>query len=300
MANPTFLPEELVLILDHYLKRKSGGAPPISVLSAQLRSLQLHEGMADDATFRNVDGVGRAVRRFGGFDGTAPRERRTPSYQEVWEVFAFDSDACARAVTEILSGVNLDASARRTRQAVARDFDPAVRPNDPQWRKGAVGDSPESRQRLQEKASVGHHLLLCRMYERLLGAGWSRPTEMPRAIDLAATDQHQRRFIFEAKTITPANEARQARSGLAQLIEYRCAYGSSSDALVLLTSQPLALARCGALTDVGIASVVSFGDKSWAAGNALGQSFLERTGRDPHQALPGQRSTTARKGSPAR
>jgi hypothetical protein len=44
---------------------------------------------------------------------------------------------------------------------------------------------------------------------------------------------------------------------------------------------------------------VPFEDKSWAAGHALGRSFLERTGRDPHQGAPGQWSTTARKGLPA-
>jgi hypothetical protein len=79
---------------------------------------------------------------------------------------------------------------------------------------------------------------------------------MPTAVDLWARDPAGRRAIFEAKTIRSGTERTRMRGGLAQLLEYRYAYGDTADRLCLVTDAALALERTAFLESLGVALVV--------------------------------------------
>lgn len=92
---------------------------------------------------------------------------------------------------------------------------------------------------LREKASIEHHDLLKNLFGFLIEQGWTDIFEIPGAIDLLSTDTQGKRTLFEAKTITTANEIHQVRSGFSQLCEYRYFFGMPSDALCLVTDAPI-------------------------------------------------------------
>ena len=123
---------------------------------------------------------------------------------------------------------------------------------------------------LTEKARQGHHELLTRLFHRLKKAGWTDIGEIPGSIDLWARDPEGRRVIFEAKTISTANELSQTRSGLAQLLEYRADYGVDDDQICLVCDQELDRRRSSILERCGVAvlSLPETGVVKWAG--ALG------------------------------
>lgn len=127
---------------------------------------------------------------------------------------------------------------------------------------------------LQEKANAGHHALLVALHSHLADAGWSDLHEIPLAIDLQGTDPAGRTTIFEAKTISDSNEIRQARGGLAQLLEYRQDYGGPDDRLCLAVDRELNERRRDLLDRLGIGVALVRAGSEVRALNTAGASAL--------------------------
>lgn len=104
---------------------------------------------------------------------------------------------------------------------------------------------------LQEKARQAHHELLVRLQAALESAGWSEIEEIPAAIDLRGQHPNGGMVIFEAKTLRD-NEISQARSGLAQLLEYRLDYGQPDNDICLVVDRELSEHRVALLERLGV------------------------------------------------
>jgi hypothetical protein len=90
----------------------------------------------------------------------------------------------------------------------------------------------------------------------LVNRGWTEPQEIVGAIDLVSSSPSGIRTIFEAKTISDANEGAQCRSALGQLLEYRCFHGSRDDSLCLVVDRAPHERRVELLAQLGIAVVL--------------------------------------------
>jgi hypothetical protein len=170
----------------------------------------------------------------------------------VWR-FQLRFDASARPIAARASALPYSPGAVRASPTL-RPFDPSRTPATP-----AVPRQPESPDeiaRLQEKAASGHQRMLVMLYAELRNRGWTELAEMPTAVDLWARDPTGRRVIFEAKTIRLGTERARVRGGLAQLLEYRYAYGTANDHLCLVTDAALATERVAFLDSLGIALIV--------------------------------------------
>lgn len=136
-----------------------------------------------------------------------------------------------------------------------RPFDPDRRPA-PLRATDAIAD-PEETAALREKAQQGHHDLLVCLDRELAAAGWGAVEEIPSAIDLRATTPAGVNVIFEAKTIAGSNETEQARSALAQLLEYRQEYGHPEDGICVVVDVALSERRVDVLGRLGVGVVVA-------------------------------------------
>ena len=105
-------------------------------------------------------------------------------------------------------------------------------PEDIQVAAGRVND-PEKRAALMAKASQGHQRTLNALASQLEGLAFEL-TEQPDGFDLYARHEVRGSHIFEIKTWTVANLAKQVRSGWAQLYEYRYRNASVLEADVTL------------------------------------------------------------------
>jgi hypothetical protein len=170
----------------------------------------------------------------------------------VWR-FQLRFDAHARAIAARASALPYSPGGAR-RSAASRPFDPTRVPTPPAAAAGP--ETPEETARLHEKAASGHQQILVTLYRHLHTRGWTELTEMATAVDLWARDPVGRRAIFEAKTIRSGVERTRVRSGLAQLLEYRYAYGNADDRLCLVTDAALAAERTAFLESLGVALVV--------------------------------------------
>jgi hypothetical protein len=153
---------------------------------------------------------------------------------------------------------------RRPARRQARRFDPAAPPPAPP-RPGQPGSTPEERAQLLEQATKGHHELVKTLAVHLAKAGWTQIEEVPGGPDLWAT-KADRRVIFEAKTLRNSNAAHQVRLAIAQLLEYRFIYGTSSDSLCLLTDAPVTDQRSRLLDSLNIGFLSKDVDGIRAAG----------------------------------
>ena len=135
---------------------------------------------------------------------------------------------------------------------IPRLFNPERSPSS--YRAPVPNQSPEETAALQEKAIRGHHEILVCLYRALQAQQWIEVEEIDNAIDLRArrSSDSTQRVIFEAKTVSSANESHQVRSGLAQLLEYRFLYGEPADDLCLICNTPIADARIRFLRALGI------------------------------------------------
>lgn len=170
----------------------------------------------------------------------------------VWR-FQLRFDARARPIAARASALPYSPGAMRASPTL-RPFDPSRAPAVP-----AVPSQPESLDeiaRLQEKAARGHQQILAVLFAELCNRGWAEIAEIPTAVDLWARDPTGRRVIFEAKTIRSGTERARVRGGLAQLLEYRYAYGTAGDSLCLVTDVALAPERVAFLDSLGIALIV--------------------------------------------
>jgi hypothetical protein len=170
----------------------------------------------------------------------------------VWR-FQLRFDARASAVAARASTLPYSPGAVRRASAV-RPFDPTRVPTPPAT--AVQHQSPEETARLHEKANSGHQRMLVTLYDCLRGNGWTELAEMPTAIDLWARDPAGRRTIFEAKTVRSSTERTRVRAGLAQLLEYRYAYGDTNDRLCLVTDAALVGERTAFLESLGVALLV--------------------------------------------
>jgi len=170
----------------------------------------------------------------------------------VWR-FQLRFDARAAATAARVSTLPYSPGGAR-RASVARPFDPTRIPTPPA--PAVQSETPEETARRQEKATSGHQKILVALYGYLRDSGWTELDELPAAIDLWARDPAGRRAIFEAKTIRSVTELARVRSGLAQLLEYRYAYGDHNDRLCLVTDAALAAERIAFLESLGVALVV--------------------------------------------
>jgi hypothetical protein len=82
------------------------------------------------------------------------------------------------------------------------------------------------------------------------------------------------RVIFEAKTISPANELSQTHAGFAQLHEYRMEYGTPDDELCLVVNRALSVRRQKLLDSLGVAVLVKAG-ADFQAGNDHGSHLID-------------------------
>ena len=81
------------------------------------------------------------------------------------------------------------------------------------------------------------------------------PDRRGAAIDLRGTRPDGQRIIFEAKTMSGDNETGQARSAVAQLLEYRLEYGRPEDLLCVAVNAALSARRAELLERLGIAAI---------------------------------------------
>jgi hypothetical protein len=125
---------------------------------------------------------------------------------------------------------------------------------------GATRATPEELAQLREKANKQHHEILAALERALQSAGWTGIREIPGAVDMWA-ERDGKRVIFEAKSLTARNEIHQARSALAQLLEYRHFYGSPSDDLCIVTNRPLTATRVRFLESQNIMAVFVDGEQ---------------------------------------
>lgn len=153
-------------------------------------------------------------------------------------------------------GGSLADRARASRRP--RSFDPERRPTPPQA--GDATADPEETAARREKAQRGHHEILVSLHEQLEAAGWTNIEEIPAAIDLRATSPTGARAIFEAKTISASNEIEQARSALAQLLEYRQEYGQPEDPICVVVNAELSERRVDILSRLGVGVLVAEND----------------------------------------
>lgn len=164
--------------------------------------------------------------------------------------------ALVSASTAVTSGTtSLVERARAERRP--RPFDPTRRPG--QSRSVDATADPEETAARREKAQQGHHDILVCLHERLAGAGWRDVEEIPAAIDLRAINQSGASVIFEAKTISGGNQTEQARSALAQLLEYRQDYGHPDDGICVVVNAALSERRVDVLTRLGVGVAIAAG-----------------------------------------
>ena len=119
--------------------------------------------------------------------------------------------------------------------------------------------NPEETAAKREQANTGHHAILSKLNRNLIALGCRSIEELPGAIDLRATRPDGVRVMFEAKTLTEANELSQTRSGFAQLHEYRVEHGEPGDELCLVVDRPLTMRRQRLLDALGVAVLVIAG-----------------------------------------
>jgi hypothetical protein len=154
---------------------------------------------------------------------------------------------------------------------VARPFDPLRTPAS-YAPTTTMHRFPEETKALQEKATLRHHRLLVYLNRALADDGWEAIEEIPAAIDLRACKDGSL-VLFEAKTLTAANESHQIRAGLAQLLEYRFLYGTSSDGLCLVGDAAIRADRARFLRAIGIDYIWVDGGKVRAPGRLLGDGL---------------------------
>ena len=102
-----------------------------------------------------------------------------------------------------------------------------------------------------ERARQGHHALLVALHHALKERGWTHLV-FDRAVDLWGRSPTGTRVIFEAKTISAGNELARCRMGLAQLLEYREAYGAPEDAVCLVVDRTVSRTRAMILENLGV------------------------------------------------
>lgn len=96
----SFTEDELVVLLDHYLRRAAGESIDGHALSRRLRTLNGNRGLPSSEAFRTPDGVMRALRRFDVYS-QGRNDRDSPRYRAVWERYAHDPEARAAAVARV-------------------------------------------------------------------------------------------------------------------------------------------------------------------------------------------------------
>lgn len=170
----------------------------------------------------------------------------------VWR-FQLRFEAGATTIAARASSLPYSPSAPR-RPSDLRPFDPARIPTPPTV--ALHQTTTEETAQLQEKAVTGHQEILTTLFRYLQNRGWTGLEESPTGIDLWADDPAGRRVIFEAKTIRSGTERTRVRSGLAQLLEYRFAFGDADDRLCLVTDAVVTAKRTAFLESLGVAVVV--------------------------------------------
>jgi hypothetical protein len=179
----------------------------------------------------------------------------------------FDTAAANAPLPTVVENVS---TAARVREA--RPF--RVEPPAPPGKTHAESPDPEAVAAKREQANRGHHALVSALNSLLHAVGCDEVTEIPGAIDLWAKRPDGSRVIFEAKTIAASTELSQARSGFAQLYEYRTEYGTPDDELCLVVDRPLSLRRQKLLDSFGIAVLVMT-DHDFEAGNDRGTHLID-------------------------
>jgi hypothetical protein len=139
------------------------------------------------------------------------------------------------------------------RRAVGRPFDRDRRPRVP--RASERRADPEQTRILQEKASAGHHEILCALHACLEADGWTQILESKSSYDLRAVSPQYVAVIFEAKTVRGKSERDRVRAGAIQLLEYRYIRGDADDRLCLVTDRPISERRRRFLATLGISAV---------------------------------------------
>ena len=162
-------------------------------------------------------------------------------------------------------------SAERRRETRPFRDEPPAPPAAPQ---GEVAN-PEVIAAKREQAGQAHHAMLRELNNLLHALGCDDIGEIRGAIDLwARRPDRSRRVIFEGKTISATNELSQARSGFAQLHEYRMEYGTPDDDLCLVVDRPLSVRRQKLLDSLGVAVLVKSG-ADFDAGNDHGSRLID-------------------------
>ncbi|MFL5910446.1 MAG: hypothetical protein ACJ768_07785 [Gaiellaceae bacterium] len=92
-----FAEDELVVLLDQYMRRTAGEPVDGHALSRRLRALRANRGLVAGGAFRTPDGVMRALRRFDVYS-RGGNDRDSPHYRAVWERYAHAPELLAEAV----------------------------------------------------------------------------------------------------------------------------------------------------------------------------------------------------------
>ena len=137
---------------------------------------------------------------------------------------------------------------------------------------GEVPD-PEIVAAKREQANRDHQAIVRHLNTFLHVVSCVGISEIPGAIDLRAARPDGSKMIFEAKTISLANEVSQTRSAFAQLHEYRLGYGTPGDELCLVVERPRSVRRQKLFDPLGVAVIVASG-AGFQAGNDHGSHLI--------------------------
>jgi hypothetical protein len=150
------------------------------------------------------------------------------------------------------SGTNRSDEIAATAVRRARPFDPKQKLASYRRAAEATARTSEEAIALREKAVAKHRTILLGLNRVLSATGWTAIEEIPGAIDLLADPPKGKRVLFEAKTVTAANECHQVRAALAQLLEYRSLWGTPTDQLCVVTNNRIKERRVELLRELGI------------------------------------------------
>lgn len=120
-----FSEDELVLLLDFYLRQRAGDEPSLNQLRQTVRSLEANRSRRRDPSFRTSDGLRSGAGRFGAFEDPPTRklDGPRPLYKKVWERYANKPEDLGVRAAELRASTRNQYERRRAsgREAWIRD-----------------------------------------------------------------------------------------------------------------------------------------------------------------------------------
>jgi hypothetical protein len=229
--NPPWSREELILALDVYLRVGMAGSehPEVLTLSRLLNRLRLHADRPDPERFRNPNGAAMKLANFAALDPTYPGvalSRGGRGDAAIWEEFAADRPRLAREARALRE--RADRSLTTGRADGATGAVGGERPLGVPYQRANEVQNSSPRQPFDVDPNVvdrglrGHAATQNALANLLASRGLIPRSPASHEADFDLAWEHDGRiFVAEVKSLTQANEERQLRLGLGQVLRYR-------------------------------------------------------------------------------